>query len=128
MAATHKPFGRIAQLDERNTTDVKVVGSNPSVVSKLECIMMLSGIGFRYYDPEQGKLITKIGKELMAELNISRRIRIDLMTPAELAITNAMHEVEKAGASIELTNAVIKLMEARNLVADHVDRELNKLK
>jgi hypothetical protein len=65
--------------------------------------------------------MTEITKDL------PRRIRIDLMTPAELAITNAMHEVEIAGASIELTNAVIKLMEARNLVADHVDNKLQEL-
>jgi hypothetical protein len=41
------------------------------------------------------------------------------MSPAELAITEAMHAVEKAGASIALTDAVILLGKARDRVADH---------
>lgn len=88
---------------------------------------MLSNIGHRIVDPEMIKLVIETGKKLMSELNISRRHRLDLFTPAELAIHNAMLEVEKAGASIELTNAVIKLMEARNLVADHVDAKLKAI-
>lgn len=50
-----------------------------------------------------------------------RRCRLDLLTPAELAIVNAVDEVEKVGADVRLTNAVIKLGEARNFVADFVD-------
>jgi hypothetical protein len=46
-----------------------------------------------------------------------------LMSPAELAITNAMDEVEKAGASEALTDAVILLGKARDRVADHVEQE-----
>lgn len=53
--------------------------------------------------------------------NIPRRIRIDLMKPAELAIYNAMQEVEKLGADIRLTTAVIKLQEASTLVSDYID-------
>lgn len=55
------------------------------------------------------------------EFEIPRRIRIDLMTPAELAITNAMKEVENLPADVRLTNAVILLGEARDLVANFVD-------
>lgn len=51
----------------------------------------------------------------------SRRIRLDLMSPAEIAIYNAMLEVEKAGADRRLTMAIIKLQEARTFVADFVD-------
>jgi hypothetical protein len=54
---------------------------------------------------------------------IPRRIRIDLMTPAELAIRNAMAEVEKAGADVLLTDAVILLQQAQNKVADFVDQK-----
>ncbi len=54
-------------------------------------------------------------------MKTNRRIRLDLNVPAELAIYNAMQEVEKAGADVRLTNAVIKLADARNLVADYVD-------
>lgn len=53
----------------------------------------------------------------------TRRQRIDLNTPAELAIRKAMEEVEKLPASELLTDAVVKLEEARNLVADFVDEQ-----
>lgn len=50
-----------------------------------------------------------------------RRVRIDLFTPAERAIWDAMQAVESAGCDVRLTRAVIKLQEARDLVADFVD-------
>lgn len=52
---------------------------------------------------------------------IPRRIRIDLMTPAELAITEAIRVVELMGADVRLTEAVILLGQARDRVADYVD-------
>ena len=51
----------------------------------------------------------------------NRRNRLDLNTPAELAIYNAMGEVEKIGAEERLTNALIKLKEAKELVANFVE-------
>lgn len=53
---------------------------------------------------------------------VPRRIRLDLNTPAELAIRNAMHEVEKAGADLKLTEAIVLLDKARALVADYVEQ------
>ena len=50
-----------------------------------------------------------------------RRNQLDKCTPAELAIYKAMEEVEKAGADVKLTDAIIKLQEAKELVADFVD-------
>jgi hypothetical protein len=50
-----------------------------------------------------------------------RRNQLDKCTPAELAIYKAMEEVEKAGADVKLTEAIIKLQEAKELVADFVD-------
>lgn len=50
-----------------------------------------------------------------------RRNRLDLCTPAELAIFNAMQEVEKAGADVRLTTATMLLSEAKDCVADFVD-------
>ena len=55
---------------------------------------------------------------------IRRRNRLDLNTPPELAIYNAMQEVEKAGVDVKLTDALIKLEEAKELVADFIDGEL----
>jgi len=43
------------------------------------------------------------------------------MTPAELAILEAMLAVEHAGGSLALTDAVILLSKARERVADHVE-------
>lgn len=45
--------------------------------------------------------------------------RLDLMSDAEKSITEAMHKVEESGASENLTNAVIKLSQARDLVYEH---------
>ena len=50
-----------------------------------------------------------------------RRIRLDLMSPAEVAIYNATQEVEKMPGDIRLTHAVIALIEARSHVADFID-------
>lgn len=60
-----------------------------------------------------------IAKENAAKM--PRRIRMDLWTPAEVAIHNALQEVEKMGADVRLTNAGAKLLEAQRLVADFVD-------
>jgi len=48
-------------------------------------------------------------------------MRLELCKPAEIAIYNAMQEVEKMPPDVRLTNAVIKLAEAKNLVADFID-------
>ena len=45
--------------------------------------------------------------------------RLDLMSMAEKSITLAMNMVEESGASEHLTNAVIKLSQARDLVYEH---------
>ena len=55
---------------------------------------------------------------------ISRRIHIERLTPAERAIRDAMITVEEAGADPLLTDAVNLLQQARDKVADYVDREL----
>lgn len=50
-----------------------------------------------------------------------RRNRIDLNTPAEKAIYDAMQAVEKVGADVRLTEAVVLLAKAKDLVSDFVD-------
>lgn len=57
----------------------------------------------------------------MNDYTIPRRDRLDLHTPAELAIRDAVDAVEAAGAHPHLTKAVVLLAEARNAVADFVD-------
>lgn len=52
---------------------------------------------------------------------IPRRNRLDLNTDAELSIYNAMQEVEKIGADLRLTEAIILLAKAKELVADYID-------
>ena len=53
--------------------------------------------------------------------NFPRRNQLDKCVPAELAIYNAMQEVEKVGADVKLTDAITKLNEALNFVADFID-------
>lgn len=52
---------------------------------------------------------------------IPRRIQLQLLTPAELAIRNAVIAVEEAGCDPLLTDAVVLLQSARDNVADFVD-------
>src|SRR5687767_12736101 len=52
---------------------------------------------------------------------IPRRIRLDHMTPAELAIRAAVEAVEMAGADPLLTEAATLLSRAQSRVADFVD-------
>jgi hypothetical protein len=49
--------------------------------------------------------------------------RLDLMSNAEKAITLAMYVLEESGASENLTNAGIKLQQARDLVYEHYRTE-----
>lgn len=50
-----------------------------------------------------------------------RRIKVERMTPAELEIRSAIHEVENVGADVRLTDAVVLLGAAQESVADYVD-------
>lgn len=58
---------------------------------------------------------------------ISRRSRLDLNVPAELAITNAVNEIEKMGCDVRLTDSINLLHQAKGLVSDHVDDEALKV-
>jgi hypothetical protein len=51
-----------------------------------------------------------------------RRNRVDLATPAEKAIRDAIAAVEDAGASTALTESVTLLGRALDRLADHVER------
>lgn len=50
-----------------------------------------------------------------------RRVNLQRQTPAELAIGDAVDRVEELPPDERLTNAVVKLQEAKELVADFVD-------
>lgn len=51
-----------------------------------------------------------------------RRIRLDLNTPAELSIRNAIRIVEETGCDPLLTDAVVLLGAALEKVADFVEK------
>lgn len=53
--------------------------------------------------------------------SIPRRNRQDLYEPAEMAIHEAMQEVEKMPAHVMLTEAVILLQQAKDKVSDYID-------
>jgi hypothetical protein len=55
-----------------------------------------------------------------------RRQRLDRSEPSELAIRHAVDMVEKMEADVRLTKAVDLLNEARELVADVIDENLEK--
>jgi hypothetical protein len=53
--------------------------------------------------------------------DIPRRIQIDKLSDGEKAIYDAVQAVERMGADVRLTNAVILLQQAREQVANFVD-------
>jgi len=55
---------------------------------------------------------------------IPRHCDLSLNESSELAIHNAMLEVEKLGADTTLTDAVTKLYEAKLLVSKYIDEKL----
>lgn len=55
--------------------------------------------------------------------DIPRRIRADLWTPAEQAISDAVQAVEAMPGDLRLTAAVVRLGEAQRAVAAYVDGE-----
>lgn len=55
---------------------------------------------------------------------IPRRIDLLRLTPAELAIRNAVLVVEEMPADVLLTDAVVLLQKAKEKVADYVDKQL----
>lgn len=50
-----------------------------------------------------------------------RHLNHAFMVPAEKAITDAITIIEHLGADVRLTNAQIKLTEARALVSEYID-------
>lgn len=56
-------------------------------------------------------------------MTIPRRIRVDQMTPAELACRDAVHAIEVTGGHPLLTEAQRLAMEAQSRVADFVDKD-----
>lgn len=52
--------------------------------------------------------------------------RLDLNTPAELAIYKAIQDVEEIGADERLTDIVIMLGKARDLLSDYIDSNPDK--
>ena len=52
---------------------------------------------------------------------IPRRNQLQKNSIAELAIRNAVDEIERMPASEKLTKAIVLLTEARELVADFID-------
>lgn len=84
-------------------------------------ILLESEVEFKTFIPKDKYIIME--NYTPSENTIPRRIRLDLNTPAELAIRNAMQEVEKSGSDPKLTDAIIHLQDALNSVADYVDEK-----
>lgn len=57
-----------------------------------------------------------------SDTDIPRKVRMDMWGPAELAIHNAIQEVEKMPADTLLTEAVILLSQAQDKVAEYIDK------
>lgn len=58
-------------------------------------------------------------------MKFPRRTRLDLNHSSELSIYNAIQEVENLGAGGNITKAIIKLNEAKDLVSDFIDSTIS---
>lgn len=65
-------------------------------------------------------------KKIDMSQKMPRRIKEDSQLPAEIAIGTAMVEIEKLGADVKLTDAVILLQKAKDLVSDFIDGSTNE--
>lgn len=73
-------------------------------------------------DPQAGYFPARyFGPRLQMVDGFPRRNRIDLLTPAEKAIYDAVQAVENLPADVRLTDAVILLQAARDKVADYIE-------
>ena len=52
---------------------------------------------------------------------MNRRNNLQLMAPAEKAIYDVMQLVEEMGADVKLTDAIVKLGEAKDHISDYLD-------
>lgn len=66
------------------------------------------------------RIVAPLPKQF-GEFNMPRRACLQAYHPAETAIREAMAAVEVLGADPLLTDAVTKLMDAKNLVADWLE-------
>lgn len=57
------------------------------------------------------------------KIEVPRRNRLDLNTPAELSITKAIQEVELLGADMRLTEIVVGLSEIKSKLSDYIDSQ-----
>lgn len=57
-------------------------------------------------------------------MGVPRRIRTDLQTPIEKAISDVIQLIEESGADVRLTDAQNLLGEARDKVSDYIDEQL----
>ena len=55
------------------------------------------------------------------ENGFPRRIQLNLLTPAEIAIQYAIDEVEKIGADVSLTKFVSTLSEQKDQLSDFIE-------
>jgi len=59
-------------------------------------------------------------------MSIIRRNVLTLMTPLELEIQNIIYEIEKTGADTKLTQAVILMSQAKDLISDFIDNDASR--
>jgi hypothetical protein len=61
----------------------------------------------------------------MSDNKFPRRSCIYLLTPAEKAVYDAAQAVEKVGADVRLTDAVVLLQQVREKLADYFDEQIS---
>lgn len=59
-------------------------------------------------------------------MSIIRRNVLTLMTPLEVEIQNIIYEIEKTGADTKLTQAVILMSQAKDLISDFIDNDASR--
>lgn len=113
--------GRIETLERGHVSTLAAPGKDPKATPTRIVIMVPVEI---FLDP-RAEIAGNISALKIPLPTISaelpRRCHMELMTPAELAIHEAIEKVENAGVDVRLTDAVVLLSQAKVRVADFVD-------
>lgn len=117
----HEVLLYLQGLEEDNTSHLADIGC--AIGLSISALGVIKDEIFKRHDIEKENGLPALQGEAnnKMEYETPRRNRLDLNTPAEKAIWEAMQEVEKTGAHPLLTDAINMLKQAKEKVSDFVD-------
>lgn len=119
LEALIQKWRELGEVELREATDREMPAAMGVAAMRLHCANELEA-----WLASAGRSPTRMETSMIPNAEgreAPRRCYIELMTPAECAIREAILAVERLPADARLTNAVVLLDQAKNWVADYVD-------